>query len=218
MITIKEIRNFLSSRFFIITFSSLCFLTSLFYFLHLGYANIQKRQNTDAFVVFYDLLERYRGALDGNSDIPFDELSLEIKKARNNLGFFSSFGKFFHFLEYQASSFSQADEEKRPNVKISQKLNAKTDPFHFLFLLFSATDKAMSRNNKIKQQGLQEYKMLSDADTPFRDVALFYYGYFLLKTTSLRQADEAWYPLLHDPLFNQSLYKELVLKARNLDF
>ena len=215
MVNIKKIKTFINSKPFLLTFFSFLFASLLFYVTYKSYKYIENRQNIEAFVYLYDILERYQGALESNSILPLEELLGEIKKARKEVGYISSLRKVFSFLSYETETFVDTDRLilEKPNF-----INFKIHPFEFLFLLFSAIDNVMRRETSAKQEGLLWLKKLSEAQTPFRDVALFYYGYVLLKTTSLKQADEAWYPLLHDPMFNQSVYKELVFKARNLDF
>ncbi len=215
MVNIKKITTFINSRLFLLTFFSFLLAAFIFYATYKSYKYVENKQNIEAFVYLYDILERYQAALESNSAIPLEELLAEIKKAQQNVGYVSSLRKVFSFLAYETESFVNSDRLmfEKPNF-----INFKIHPFEFLFFLFAAIDNAMRKETGAKQEGLLLLKKLSEAQTPLRDVALFYYGYLLLKTTSLKQADEAWYPLLHDPFFNQSMYKQLVLKARNLDF
>lgn len=215
MVNIKKIKDFVTSKSFLFPFFYFLLFSTLSFGLYKTYQYIEKKQNIAAFALLYDILERYQAALESNSKLPLEELFAEITAARKKLGYFSSLKSLFDQLSYEAESFISEDK-KLEMSKI--KLSSTIHPFDFLFMLFSAIDKATSKIVDVKHEGLSLLKKLSDIQTPFRDVALFYYGYLLLKTTSLKQADEAWYPLLYDPLFNQSLYKELVSKARNLDF
>lgn len=216
MINLKIIKNFFYSRIFLISFGFFVAFSSISYISYSIYKYVQKRQDQEAFLVLYDILERCQGAINSNSSIPMEEIADDLEKAYQDVGFICSLKKDFLFAN--AGALLAADKTEKGISLLKEMITYEPkSELDFLYGLLYAISLAVSKDMNTKQEGialLKKYTMQSY----MKDVALFYYGYFLLKTTSLRQADEAWYPLLHDPLFNNSHYKELIVKARNWDY
>lgn len=217
MIDIKKCKKILLNRIFLYVFFGTCVLSFIFYLGYSGYTYLQKKKNTEDFVILYDILQRYNLAVISHSSVPLEEIIQDINKAESNLSFFSSFRDQFLFLK--SISLIQVKKDDEGLLLLKKYLNQSdwSSPLKFLYELVYAVTLAKSNEQDKKQEGLLLLKKCANQKY-FRDVALFYYGYFLLKTTSLHQADEAWYPLLNDPQFNNSQYKTLVEKARNWDY
>ena len=217
MVDIKKIKKILNSRFFLISFFSFIACSLIVLAGYKIFRYMEQKQNTEIFARFYDIMEKYQPALESNSSIPLEEIYEEIEKTEKNIGYFSTLKHVLMYIKTETKAFINLPDKKVSRIDELSLLKTAS-PFEFLYGLFYAIDLATQSDNVKKQEGILLLKRLSEPQKQFRDVALFYYGYFMLKTSTLRQADEIWYPLLNDPVFNASPYKELVKKARNLDF
>jgi hypothetical protein len=208
----KKVSLFFISKFF---FSFL--LSSIFiYIAFLGYSYVKNIHNNKAFTVLYALLERSQGAINSTSVVPLEELYKEIEIEKKKLGFLCSIKDQFVLLE--ASILLQSNKIDDALFLLKQVVNNDlNNELNYLYHLVIAMTFATSNDSNKKQEGIALLKKYAN-NKKFQDVAIFYYGYFLLKTTSLKKADEAWSPLKHDPQFNNSPYKLLVEQARNCDY
>ena len=208
----KRINAFFISKYF---FSFL--LANIFlYIAFSGYSYIKISHNKKAFSLLYDLLERYKGSVNSTSLVPLEELIKEIESNESQLGFFCSIKDQFTLLK--ASILLQTKKSDEALVLLNQVVTQDiNNELNYLYQLVIAITYATSNDINKKQQGIMLLKKYTSLKQ-FQDVALFYYGYFLLKTTSLKQADEAWAPLKNNPKFNNSPYKTLIEQARNCDY
>jgi hypothetical protein len=208
----KRVSLFFLSKYFF----SFLIISIFLYAVSIGYSYIQNIQNNQAFVSLYSLLERYQGAVNSTSSIPLEELLKDIEIEKKKLGFFCSIKDQFIFLE--ASILLQCNKIENALSILKQTVsNDLNNELNYLYHLVIAIAYATSGDINKKQEGIALLKKYA-ACKKFQDIAIFYYGYFLLKTTSLEQADQAWLPLKHDPQFNNSPYKLLVEQARNCDY
>ncbi len=208
----KKANAFFISKYF---FSSL--LISIFlYFSFIGYGYIKNNQDNRAFVLLYDLLERYKGLVNSTSSVPLNELIKDVEIAEKELGFFCSLKD--KFILFKASLLLQSNKIDDALTLLKKTLsNDLNNEIDYLYHLLMAVVYATSEDVNKQQEGMALLKKYSNGKK-FKDVAIFYYGYFLLKTTSLKQADDVWAILKYDPQFNNSPYKLLVEKARNFDY
>jgi hypothetical protein len=202
---------FISKYFFILLLSSV-----FFYIIFNVYVYVKNNQNSFAFSSLYTLLERYQGAINTTSKVPLEELIKEIDNEYNKLGFFCSLAD--QFILLKASLLLQIRKTDEALLYLNQKvISNSSDELNFLYQLLIAISLATNNDINKKQEGINLLKKYSK-QKKMADVAIFYYGYYLLKTTSLQQADEAWAPLKYDPQFNNSPYKKLLDQARNCDY
>jgi len=208
----KKVNNFFISKYF---FSFL--LASIFFYISFtGYTYIKNNQNSKAFSLLYDLLERYKGAVNSTSLVPLEELISDIEASERKLGFFCSMKNQFTLLK--ASILLQSKKIDDAFLLLNKVITSDSnDELNYLYQLVIAITHATSNDTNKKQEGIRLLKKYTSYKK-FQDVALFYYGYYLLKTDSLKQADEAWAPLKLNPQFNNSPYKSLVEQARNCDY
>lgn len=208
----KKASLFFISKFFF----SFLLMSFSFYFLFLGYNYLKNIHNNKAFISLYSLFERFQGSINSTSIIPLQELLKEIEIEKQKLGFLCSIKD--QFILLQASILLQSNKIDDALLLLKQTLNNDlNNELNYLYHLVIAMTYATSEDINKKQEGIALLKKYAN-NKKFQDVAIFYYGYFLLKTNSLKKADEAWLPLKHDPQFNNSPYKLLVEQARNCDY
>lgn len=208
----KKLRAFFISKYFF-SFLLISIVLSIFY---VGYIYIKDIQNNKAFSSLYGLLERYESLINSHSLVPIEELIEDINKEEKNLGFFCSIKKQFVFLKIGLLLQSKKIDDALLLLKknITNDNNSEID---YLYNLVLAIVYAANSDINKKQEGIKLLKNYT-ANKKFQDIAIFYYGYFLLKNNSLKQADEVWAALFNDPQFNHSPYKLLVEEARNCDY
>jgi hypothetical protein len=208
----KKINSFFISKYFF----TLLLSSIVFYIIFTAYGYIKIKQNKTAFSSLYTLLERYQGAINTTSVIPLEEIIKEIDVEYNKLGFFCTISD--QFILLKASILLLLKKTDDALTLLHKTVTAdSSNELNFLYQLLIAITYATNENMDKKQEGIALLKKYTTVKK-FQDVAIFYYGYFLLKTTSLKQADEAWAPLKYDPQFNNSPYKNLVEQARNCEY
>jgi hypothetical protein len=209
----KKINVWVTSKYFFIFLIS--FVVA--YCVSVSYHFVQQRQNSIAFPVLLDLFERYKGALTSTSFIPFEELHKDIIDAKKNLGFFCNLHEQFVLLESVVLFHIGKNDQVLSIFKSYIPKKTVEHEIYFLYQLLRAIILATEDDNNKKQEGLlllEEY----GKNSKYRDVVLFYHGYLLRKTASLKQADAVWAPLKLDPVFNGSPYKQMVERVRNCDY
>lgn len=209
----KKVNVWVTSKYFFI------FLISLFvsYCVSISYSLLQQRQNSIAFPILFDLFDRYKGALTSTSFVPFEELYKDIVEAKKKLGFLCSLHEQFVLLEAIVLFHMGKNDEVLSIFKSYVPKKTVDHEIYFLYQLLRAVILATDKDNNKKQEGLlllEEY----GKNAKYRDVVLFYHGYLLRKTASLKQADVVWAPLKLDPVFNASPYKQMIERVRNCDY
>jgi hypothetical protein len=216
MINLKILKKKASLFFISKLFFSILLVSFFSYFIFLGYSYLKNIHNNKAFISLYSLFERFQGSINSTSVIPLQELLKEIEVEKQKLGFLCSIKDQFTLL--QSSILLQSNKVDDALLLLKQTLNNDlSNELNYLYHLVVAMSYATNDDINKKQEGIALLKKYAD-NKKFQDVAIFYYGYFLLKTTSLKKADEAWMRLKHDPQFNNSPYKLLVEQARNCDY
>lgn len=209
----KKIGNILISKYFFISI-----ILSIFcYFIFLSYSFVEQKHNNEAFTVLFDLQERYKSALTSTSMVPMEELHNDIIESKKKLKFFCTLNKEFTLLEAIVLIHLHKLDEALLIINSYIPKKQSNNEIYFLYQILQAYILATNKDINKKQEGLYLLKEYSK-NAKYKDVALFYYGYLLRKTASLKEADEIWAILQNDPVFNNSPYKKLIEKARNCDF
>lgn len=208
----KKLSLFLHSKFFF-----LLIISSFFsYILFFSYTYIRDKQNNKVFPVLYDLLERYQQGSYSSSTVPFEELLKDVDAAMKDISFFSTLKDQFIFLKI--SILIQLNKMDEASLLMKKYVKKEINELTFLNYLGVAVSLATSRDLNQKQDGIRLLEQYACSTSKFQEIAIFYYGYFLLKNVSLKKADEVWNILKQDPKFNNSPYKKMIDIARNCDY
>jgi hypothetical protein len=207
----RKINSFFTSKLFFI----LIITSVLFSFLLFSYKYFRDRKNEEVFPVFYECLERYQTANESSSLIPFEELLKDIDEAIANMSFFSNLKEQFLLLKISVLYQLKRNEEASTLIKkVIKNTNELTFFYHLMDLFIAANNDDLNK----KQDALMALEKMAKTSGKFQEIAIFYYGYFLLKNVSLKKADEIWNIIKLDPKFNNSPYKKLINLARNIDY
>lgn len=210
----KSLKNFFYSKvFFIFILTSVVGYTSFVIFTYFRY-----QSDSNVFSSFFNYLQRYDGIRKSNSFVPGQELLDDIIKTKCKTFLFSSFKEQYTLLEI-CVLINQCQYEKAMSlldtVLTSSNMN-NIDDLHYLYYILKAILLSSDKNCNKKQEGIDLLKTLSEKHK-LCEIGLFYYGFFLRRHGSLKQADEVFLRFKNDPQFKASPYVELIEQVRNIE-
>jgi hypothetical protein len=210
----KYVKNFFYSRIFF----SIILIFIVGYIASILFTYIRHNNNLKTFSNYYTLLQRYEGIRKSTSFVPGKDLLDDVIKDKNALIFYSSFKKHYKLLEIAIKvNIGQYDEALMLLDSVIPSNKAISDDMLInLYQILRAIILACSKDINKQQIGINALKIMSESNKN-ADVALFYYGYFVRNTQSLKQADEIFNKFKQDPQFKSSPYASLVEKVRNLE-
>jgi hypothetical protein len=189
------------------------------FFIYKGYEYVLYKRDKKAFVPLFELLERYNRMVYSKNSLLINELAedfeSEFKKHKD-----SSLNQYFLAGKAGCLAISGDDNDKAILEFRNVIKNISNAPDICFIYKISLAMLLLNQENKNEQEeGLVLINNLSkNIKNPLHEMAIFYHGLFLLKTKSLKSADEIWAPLLNDPFYQESPYKNLINSARNWDF
>jgi hypothetical protein len=214
---LTDITKILKNKLYISRFFFILFIFLSIFFVYKVYFYTINQYDKKAFENLYELLERYDGITKTKMDVPVNELIKDFEKSiienkkSSLLPYFIS-GKAFSLALLDDSHSDEAIKELRLAIS---KLPTKKD-FYFIYRLALSLLLINKSNQKDQDEGFSLIKSLcNEIKNPLHEMAIFYYGFYILKTKSLEEADKIWLPITKDPKYKESPYKYMISLARN---
>lgn len=205
-----KIKKVLNNPFYIsrTIYSIIVFL--VLYFGFSLYKYFELKTDKKCFNDLYELLERYEGALNENADVPIKELihDAELLYKKNNN---SSLSPYFSLIKNASLEFleeEKVNDFEKNFSKLKVGLNLKLLNKICLSLILLNNDKQKDGEDLIRF-------CISQKNDPFHELAIYYYGLYLLQNKSLEDADYIWNIIEKDPKYKDSIFLERINLARN---
>ena len=174
------------------------------------YKYFELKNDKKCFNDLYELLERYEGALNENADVPIRELidDAELLYKKNSS---SSLSPYFSLIKNASLEFLNEEkindfEKDFSKLKVGSNLKLLNKICLSLILL---------NNEKIKEGEDLIRLCISQKNDLFHELAIYYYGLYLLQNKSLEDADDIWNIIVKDPKYKDSIFLEKIHLARN---
>ncbi len=211
--TTKILKRPSVKRFFLFSFISIIVFAVAWH----AYAAWQERIESRAHGALAELLERYEAAASIGSEVNIRELSGDIKTAydQNKNSLLAPY-----FLICKAHCLYLLNEDDEALISIDEACillrKQKNNQLGIFYAISLAHLLLNSDKEEMINRGLDLLRICSvDRTNPYHEMALYSHGLYLLKNKSLAEADAIWLPLLSDPAYRSSPWRDKVMSIRS---
>lgn len=175
--------------------------------------------NNKAIIPLYNLIQRYEGGIKTKSDFPIKELIEDCDKDfKNNKK--ASLSPYFILVKAASNSFLEENDYSNTIENLNLLIKKTKNSKDLNFIYKSALALFLIKNEKTYNEGIEIIKLLlnSKSENYLKEMLIFYHGLYLLKNKNLKSADEVWNIMLNHPIYKNSIYADMIKKARNWDY
>lgn len=183
----------------------------------ISYSSWKEHVECKAHSALTELFERYEAAAKIGSEITINEIISDSEIAYKK---YSCSDLSPYFLICQANAFLLLNNYEQSRALLTKACllldSKKKNPLNVFYKISLANCMINHGEEKDITEALNILRACSSERTnPFHEMAIYFHGLYMFNNVGLAEADDIWSPLMKDPIYQTSVWKEKVTDIRN---